>query len=138
MDRQPSPTDLAWAAGFLDGDGHIGLRTGLDVEWVQRHLSPLTEVQRILGPGNSLYQFGPSARQPRALWQMHYTGASGYRVLKALLPYLRAKHTEAELALQCYEVCYLPHRKGSPRSSVERAELASYQEALVEYRQRVE
>jgi hypothetical protein len=137
LEHHSSPTELAWAAGFLDGDGHIGLRSGLDVEWVQRLLTPLTEIERLFGPSNSRYQFGPSARQPRPLWQMHYTGARGYNLLQQLLPFLVVKQIEAELAIQCYEVCYLPHRKGSPRSPAERAELASYQEALVKYRNRL-
>jgi hypothetical protein len=135
MDQQPSPTDLAWAAGFFDADGHVGLRSGVAAELTQKFQLPLLRFQELLGAG-TFYQVGPSSRRPTTLWELAYYGSNGVRVLKALLPYLVAKRTEAELAVQCYTLCYLPHRKGSPRSPVERAELRSYQEALVAHRHR--
>jgi hypothetical protein len=133
--EQPSPVDLAWAAGFFDGDGHVGLVSGVQVEMTQKFKLPLVRFQEILGP-STFYRVSPSGRRPSHLWELAYYGERGVRVLRSLLPYLVAKRVEAELAIQCYEVCFLPHRKGSPRSPVERAELASYQEALVEHRHR--
>jgi hypothetical protein len=136
VESQPSPTDLAWAAGFFDGDGHVGLASGLQVELTQKYRLPLVRFRELLGPGTFYQTKRPYERNPSCLWELAYYGESGKRVLTALLPYLVAKRTEAELALQCYEACYVGRRGGRKRTPVEQAEVDSYREALVEYRHR--
>jgi hypothetical protein len=139
METIPSPTELAWAAGFFDGDGYIGLATGLQVELTQKFRLPLDHFQKLFENGvfyHSHPKFEAITRRV-PLWQLHYNGAAGARVLTALQPYLVGKQPEAILALQCYTACYANRpRGGKGRTPVERAEVDSFRKALVAYRHR--
>jgi hypothetical protein len=153
QDDGPTVAELAWAAGFFDGDGHINLSTTLSVEVTQKRRRPLDELQRIFG-ASTFYSVAPSGRRPNRLWELHYFGAQAAVVLQLILPYLVAKRTEAELGLQYWQACHQPrvrpeaerryalgshHRLGPLRhqlTPLEHVERASFREAIVAYRSR--
>lgn len=106
---------LAWAAGFMDGDGFITIQnrnqrvngkqyTGhyLRVGACQALLSPLEELQNLFGgtirPKNS----GPNRegynRKPQWIWCLSTQQAT--EALTQLLPFLIHKKKVAELALE--------------------------------------
>jgi len=103
--------DLAWAAGFFDGEGSIGVywrkaeryyRGGF---WILR-LS-LTQVkQEVLQDFHSIVVLGSTSKKVstnpkhRDKWIWASAARSGGRVLELMLPYLRGKKQEAEVALQ--------------------------------------
>jgi hypothetical protein len=101
-DRQ---TELAWAAGFFDGEGHIAIhRTrdtssfSLNLSMAQVDPSPILDFQEILGIGT----IGPHrTKQPNhkdaVVWQSW--GAKAGEVLVLLRPYLRHKATQADVAI---------------------------------------
>ncbi len=105
--RTLSPTDAAYLAGLLDGEGTIGLTTKGDQ--YRGYLSitstnaPVIEwVQQITGLG-SVANRGPGAlgRKTRYGWMVF--GSSVVTVLTQVLPYLRIKQTNAEHLLKFYE-----------------------------------
>ncbi len=106
---QPSSTDLAWAAGFLDGDGCFTLNKhssrgthptsrSLHVGAVQVGTAPLEVLEQMLGGkvtrlgitkgGNEIHQ-----------WRLS-SADNVKRVVPMLLPYLRFKRREAEIVLE--------------------------------------
>jgi hypothetical protein len=91
---------LAWIAGFFDGEGCILLRSkALDptLVVVQRSQVPLLVIQARLG--GALYAQGDNA------WQLIWRGKSdvGY-VLELLLPYFVVKKLQAELMLDFVKI----------------------------------
>lgn len=89
--------ELAWAAGFLDGEGHFGVSEGVLIEASQvRRRAPLDELARILG--------GRVTNSRRSKGGQVYRWALGgsERVARAVLllaPYLRVKDAEAKVLL---------------------------------------
>jgi hypothetical protein len=100
-------TDIAWAAGFLDGEGHFGARfrsggrTSLGVELTasQTHKAPIDKLVEIFG--GAVHEVSKKTTTGRTTWQ--WTIASGKRlreVLPLLIPYLTTKKQEAEILLE--------------------------------------
>lgn len=96
--------DLAWAAGFFDGEGcvHIsrlthpryGSRHALKISVAQKRHKLLRAFQQILGIEGSIedYEKGNCAH-------LIYGGMKAAAVLELLLPYLRGKKEQAEIAI---------------------------------------
>jgi hypothetical protein len=100
--------DLAWAAGFFDGEGCISRKKGGKRTWrlvVQQNVRPPLEVlERLFG--GTLY--GPYTRQrsrdgvgqfsnPYYVWRLN-TQADVLFALECMYPYLRVKGAEALIA----------------------------------------
>lgn len=121
-----SPIDLAYCAGVMDSDGHIGVhvnwykvRSGKWADSKQPTYQPRVSVKQLDHQAVELFRamFGGHAyvdhtnvrgsKRPINVWQMH-SRAAGV-VLGALRPYLRIKTRQADLAL---ELCAL---NASPR-----------------------
>jgi hypothetical protein len=101
-------TDLAWAAGFIDGDGYIGItRTDkrnrdvpeyyLKLRAGQKFRKPLNHLQALFGCGYVGY-----STRPHSEWNVNHHESA--KVLRLILPYLIVKKREAELALDFYEL----------------------------------
>lgn len=102
---QPFPGELraeeiAWAAGFIDGEGSLGAGRGkgvsLEVGQVSRE--PLDELARIFG--GSIYE--RPRRHVRGGTFYRWTLAGAPQVVAALCllhPYLRVKRREAEILI---------------------------------------
>lgn len=101
-----NPVELAWAAGFLDGEGHFGLR-GADgspfVEAAQvRTRAPLDRLQVL---------FGGSIRCGRSAWRWKLEGRPAVQLaLPLLYPYLCVKQEEAHAVL--VGSCWVAPREG--------------------------
>lgn len=91
-------TLLAWSAGFIDGEGYIGIswnsrfNAALDVS--QKDLRPLHELQSIFNVGKVYDEPGR--------WHVG-KDEDVYMVLSLILPYLRRKDYEAKYMLRYLE-----------------------------------
>jgi len=94
---------LAWAAGFVDGEGSIALCRGgrnrrqifLRVEVSQSVLEPLEKLQSL---------FGGSLRQvmgyKRPYWRLNLFGRTAVEMLRRIQPWLVVKAKHAALAIK--------------------------------------
>lgn len=104
----PCATDLAWAAGFVDGEGCIQTTVrmrsrnrrdyilGLYVGQVDPR--PLYRLSELFGGVVYPKSSGPTERRPMFMWRV--TGSTAEATLRALLPFLLVKREQADLALQ--------------------------------------
>ncbi len=125
--REPINLELAYCAGVLDSDGHIGVhvnwykvRSGPHQDSKQPTYQPRCSVKQLDHQAVELFGevFGGhfyvdssnvrGSRRPINVWQVH--SKASRPVLEALRPYLRLKDRQADLAL---ELCDL---NASPRS----------------------
>lgn len=103
-----SETELAWLAGFIDGEGYIGIEKRL----LRRRATPeYTIVLQISNTkrgiisflkdlsGGSFYTYKPKGKAKLAYkWTIKAKAAES--ILAQLVPYLRLKREQAELALE--------------------------------------
>lgn len=107
-------TDLAYAAGIVDGEGCIGIRrkvqqgrflsydmrvsVGMANEWLPKWL------RFAFGGSLTYYKSKQKNRQDQWAWRITSNQALGF--LKLILPYLTIKRPEAELAIAFQEAPY--------------------------------
>ena len=104
-------TDLAWAAGLIDGEGCIRINRG---RAQGKHLSPRYGVQLIVKMtheasvrrlalmfGGSVYHKNAAVNRSE-LWGWQPNQELSRRAIEVLLPYLFTKAAEARLALQFF------------------------------------
>lgn len=106
---------LAWAAGFMDGDGHISIQnrktkhkektytgTYLRVGACQASLAPLEKLQSLFGGSIKPKNSGPNPqgynRKPQWVWCLSTEQAKN--ALEQMMPYLVHKQKVAKLALE--------------------------------------
>lgn len=135
--EQGSPTDLAWLAGHMDGDGWIGIfrRMRSATQRYYRYSASLAmmttsdrNAQRTRDVLDSLgvkyndrtisaYEGADGSRR-RAKWQIQMQSNLGVKVvLEAILPYLAEKRRCAELVLE-----YIEWRESQPRKHLGRGQ----------------
>jgi len=97
--------DLAWAAGFFDGEGYIGMAIGkygvqFHVVAAQTEKSVMERFGQIVGGGNVYLQKNHRKSNWRPLWTWS-TGkkTDAVHALKSLLPYLYTKKSQAHVLL---------------------------------------
>tara|TARA_R100000426_G_scaffold20193_1_gene17406 strand:+ start:3839 stop:4264 length:426 start_codon:yes stop_codon:yes gene_type:complete len=93
----PTLTDLAWLAGFVDGEGHVALHHGsaiIDASSVDYKL--LEEVHKI-GGGNLYTEKRKSYDHCFFKWQV--VGAEARDLMRALYPYLKYKKAQVDIIL---------------------------------------
>jgi hypothetical protein len=119
---------LAWAAGFLDGEGciHIakvtsrrGSRTTyrLRLTLVQNCFETLLHFHAVLGIDGGIHRVVRRAEQNRQCYSLVYDGKQARHAIQALLPYLVRKRAEGLAALAFYDegrVGLRPGRNGLP------------------------
>ena len=115
---------LCYAAGFLDGEGCIGITKTrnaqsscgfyyrLRVTAGQNHLRSLTDFQDFVGISGFLYQVDRSPQARRDQFQLIYDGDKAAELLRALLPFLGRKQSEAIAALEYQHQCEVKRRFG--------------------------
>lgn len=103
--------DLAWIAGFFDGEGCIRARASkkgarLKVTLTQQDRAPLDWIKSEFGGG--VYATGNAKTCYR--WEVDCGRASAF--LRAIRPYLRVKAARADLALSvsATELLTMPNR----------------------------
>lgn len=127
-------TDIAWAAGFFDGEGSILLRKYTvknHIQWtlrlvlVQKDPAPLYEFQTIVGGLGTVHR---RETRPITVWEVASHEAE--IALRTLYPYLRAKQYQADIALKFRETFrdYSTNRTGIPRKLP--SEISSIRENL--------
>lgn len=125
--------DIAWAAGFFDGEGCIVLhsngsspvlRLRLDVGQVDRR--PLEKLVAIFGGSIQAVPFRSERWRRQYVWRLTSPDSS----LAAMLPYLTVKKEQAELALEFAEKRKALVRNGVTTPPDVVAELNSYREKL--------
>ena len=112
-------TELAWAAGFIEGEGsvHFYLRKKHEryPNYAEPHITADNSVkeyieilQRLLG--GSIFMTKNKGKKigkyetKHDLWRWHVTNLAAYRACKRLLPYLHGKNrANAELVIKFYE-----------------------------------
>lgn len=102
---------LAWAAGFLDGEGCIHIakqryRSGrsdtyrLGVYITQNDRAVLESLCDAVGIHAPIYATKRADNHSRQCYTLNYCGHSARRLLEVLVQYLQRKRREAETALQ--------------------------------------
>lgn len=126
---------LAWAAGFIDGDGHITIQnrktkykdkeyssTYLRVGACQSHPTPLEKLQDLFGGSIRPKNSGPNPhgynRKPQWIWSL--STAQAAEALTQMLPYFVHKRDVALLALKFQETMSENKKITSPDIVAER------------------
>jgi hypothetical protein len=105
---KPSDSELAWCAGFLDGEGNFGsykerrpstkLRFRVQASQVQRE--PLDRLQKSLG-GKVRGPYGPYSNTKQAYYQWTVWSAEAVAAVSLLRPFLcTPKIDQAEKAME--------------------------------------
>ena len=122
-------SDLSWAAGFIDGDGCIGIarQTFKSRETVSHRLKltitqndreVLEDVENILGEPCFIAKLKRDSSSNRQAYALVYDSAHALRAIKKLRPFLRRKKYEAEVAEKMWKEGKMgkhPGRKGWPQ-----------------------
>ena len=105
----PSPTDLAYLAGLLDGEGSICILKGtraygtpkhwLEVSIGNTHLGVLQWVQETFG-GRVSHNAERFTKRNHRTWRWRASASEAAAILRFLLPYLKIKVEQARLALE--------------------------------------
>lgn len=90
---------VAWAAGFLEGEGHINvqLRKGksfIGVSVAQVYRSPLDRMQELFG-GKVYGPYGPYSTNKQAYYQWTAYNDEAVSAIDEMLPYLLRKGEQA-------------------------------------------
>lgn len=99
-----NPIDLAWAAGFFDGEGSIFIQnkgkgiTSLRITTSQVNPLPIAKFFELFG-GHTSYQT-PKNKNWNPQWKWEQDSRSASETLEKLLPYLIVKKEVALLALE--------------------------------------
>lgn len=98
------PTDLIWAAGFFDGEGCVSVVLQKRGDFMVRLFVGNTNVQALFAFkemfGGTIYERPAKSIRHKTAYQWQVVSGQAFRALEQLLPYLRVKREQAELALQ--------------------------------------
>jgi hypothetical protein len=97
----PTPIDLAYLAGFFDGEGCVRAREDGHIGVVVSQVGavPLSRFQELFG-GNVRELRRPASPLWRSVSQWALYGRRSINFLEAVLPYLTVKAEQARLAIQ--------------------------------------
>lgn len=123
-----SKTDLAWAAGFIDGEGCIRIaktntrdkiskRYSLMITAPQTDSRPIYKLQKMFGGTITEYDKGIYKKQ----WCWKVAAHASENVLNHLLPYFVVKGEQAQIALEFQSV--MNANQSRKRRTPERLEL---------------
>ncbi len=119
--------DLAWAGGFIDGEGCITVanQTYLPKNGKQRPPTPrfklivgqncwstLHRLQLILNERGYLNEVPMTVEQNRRVYQLQYDGKHAYKAVKKLEPFLHRKRQYVSIADKLFEEGLLGQRPG--------------------------
>lgn len=94
-DIEVSYVDLAWCAGFIDGEGCITCTSsGVVVKVSHTHLPSLQFLQKMFG-GSVKERSGKNKKA----WVWYVCGDTAKECLKTIRPYLREKLPQADVAI---------------------------------------
>lgn len=100
-------TILSYIAGFVDGEGYIGIRIdkgtnhyGLRINITNTNLFILEWIQEQLNCGGCIYGNKRQSIKHKLSYKLEYGHKQAGKVLLKLLPYLRLKQPQAKIGLQ--------------------------------------
>lgn len=109
---------LAWVAGLIDGEGCIYIRKRTEKAPSRKERSPsyalsltvkmthkptIEELKNIFGVGR-IHRETPGKLNKKVSWRWAVSTQEGADILRMILPYLKVKREEAELAIEFSEV----------------------------------
>lgn len=117
-------TCIAWAAGFLDGEGciHIARQTyggkrhetmRLGVYITQNDLPSLEHFRDVVGIKAPIYPVKKAVNHRRQCYTLNYNGHAAMRLLQVLMPHLKRKRAEAEAAEDFWTLGRMGKRNGA-------------------------
>lgn len=96
-----SETEIAWLAGFFDGEGHVSVRTqlsqratGVKIQVTNTNRALVDRVAELTGVGYITTRPRQSSRC-RTTYDWQTTGGNAKEILAALLPWLIEKRERA-------------------------------------------
>lgn len=100
--------ELAWLAGFIDGEGTITIENRLPggrlvVRVTNTHLASIEEVARIGGTRKEKWidqSFSLDGSPNKPLFTVRWFGHRALELIKAVRPYLRTKAAQADVAAE--------------------------------------
>jgi hypothetical protein len=104
--------DVAWAAGFFEGEGTVGCRLQMQnnkpyyrlvANVTQTFREPLDKFQEIFGTGKVRGPYGPYSGNRQPHFQYNISGKNAVEVLEKMLPYLFHKGEQTREALAKYK-----------------------------------
>lgn len=115
---------LSWTAGFVDGDGCIGIAKQkykgreevchrLKLTVVQNNREVLEEVQATLGESSFIAKLKRDSSSNRQSYALVYDSAHALRAIEKLRPFLRRKQYEAEIVERMWKEGKMGQRPGS-------------------------
>lgn len=118
----PTDTDLAWAAGFIDGEGHIGINmagdsTQMAVSVSNTDLRSIKRFAELFGGKLHYTTPGTGGKRPVHYWRAAGHGAAG--VLRQVYPYLVIKKEQADVAFDYAATLLPPGKRGLDLSTRE-------------------
>lgn len=116
--------DLSWVAGFVDGEGWIGIarqkRKGSDVichrlkfSIVQNNLEVLEQIKNILDESSFISKLQRTESMNRQAYQLVYDSSHALRAIQKIKPFLRKKQYEADAVEKMWEEGQMGKRPGS-------------------------
>lgn len=81
----PTEVEIAWAAGFYEGEGYVGCNGSLSVVIFQNSTWPLERVKRY---------FGGSIRPSQSGYVLGMTGSLAENFMVAVLPHLSPRRVD--------------------------------------------
>lgn len=121
---QVTDVDLAWAAGFTDGEGCLSIarQTYTDpsrrdtyrmrVDIFQNCLSVLTAFEQTVGVKGRIYAVKRHHSQNRDCFRIAYDGEAAFELIRRLRPFLKRKQHEADVALAFGRNCEINRHFG--------------------------
>ena len=119
--------DLAWTAGFIDGEGCLHImkqkyklaRTGeikythtVRLHIVQNNLEVLEHIRDTLGIHANIHKIKRSIETNRQCYTLNYNSSHAYKAIKLIEPYLVRKRPEARAILDFWKLGKLEMRTG--------------------------
>jgi hypothetical protein len=123
--------ELAWAAGFFDGEGWIKIQSRgsekyqgyylrLGINHVKR--DPLDKIQKLFGGNIRVDTKVSGNRKPRHVWTLSTKSAS--EALEQMMPYLANKNQVAQLGLDFQQTVGLTGQRVSKEVQQQRSLIA--------------
>lgn len=112
-----TPTQAAYIAGFLDGEGSVILymrrdSVALRVSFSNTKLEPLNWIKEAVGMGSIIIKHHTNLKhRASAMYQLNSDAAA--QLLKQVLPYLVLKHEQAEIAINFQDNLHTPSLKAN-------------------------
>lgn len=143
MKLSTNEIDLAWAAGFIDGEGCVRIAKNVSHSRVnpiyhvemaisQNRLDALEHCQKVIGVQSSICRFPDRESFRRPVYLLTYLCANARDALTLLQPYLVRKKAEAMLAIEFALRLQVPRSGRTPHTPEEIAIREEYYRRMKE------